>query len=116
MIGGYLGARYTNRFKESNLKRLIELVLIVVVFTMFFRVDDIITREESLLARLSLLSTKTDSEILMTGISGQHVMKAAEFIGYEIKENTELAEFLVNPLLLGRGLFLSFHLLDLSQL
>jgi uncharacterized protein len=38
MIGGYLGARYTNRFKESNLKRLIGLVLILVAFTMFFRI------------------------------------------------------------------------------
>jgi uncharacterized protein len=38
MIGGYLGARYTNRFKESNLKRLIGLVLVIVAFTMFLRV------------------------------------------------------------------------------
>ena len=38
MTGGYLGAKYTNRFKESNLKHLIGLVLIVVAITMFFRV------------------------------------------------------------------------------
>jgi uncharacterized membrane protein YfcA len=37
MIGGYLGARYTNRFSERSLKRLIGLVLIVVA-TMFLRV------------------------------------------------------------------------------
>jgi uncharacterized membrane protein YfcA len=36
--GAMIGARYTNRFKESNLKRLIGLVLIVVAITMFFRV------------------------------------------------------------------------------
>ena len=38
MMGGYLGARYTNRFSERNLKRIIGLVLIVVAATMFFRV------------------------------------------------------------------------------
>jgi uncharacterized protein len=37
MIGGYVGARYTNRFSERNLKRLIALVLVVVAFTMFLR-------------------------------------------------------------------------------
>jgi uncharacterized protein len=35
---GYLGARNTNRFKESNLKCLIGLVLLVVAITMFFRI------------------------------------------------------------------------------
>lgn len=43
MIGGYLGARYTNRFSEMNLKRLIGLVLIVVAFTMFFRAFQLVT-------------------------------------------------------------------------
>lgn len=38
MIGGYLGARYTNRFSERSLKRIIGLVLIVVSATMFVRV------------------------------------------------------------------------------
>ncbi|HZD35922.1 MAG TPA: sulfite exporter TauE/SafE family protein [Nitrososphaeraceae archaeon] len=38
MIGGYLGARYTNRFSERSLKRIIGLVLIVVAAIMFFRV------------------------------------------------------------------------------
>jgi uncharacterized protein len=38
MIGGYLGARYTNRFSERGLKRIIGLVLIVVAITMFLRV------------------------------------------------------------------------------
>jgi len=38
MIGGYLGARYTNRFSERSLKRIIGLVLIVVAATMFLRV------------------------------------------------------------------------------
>lgn len=38
MIGGYLGARYTDRFSERNLKRIIGLVLIVVAATMFLRV------------------------------------------------------------------------------
>lgn len=38
MIGGYLGARYTNRFSERSLKRVIGLVLIVVAATMFLGV------------------------------------------------------------------------------
>jgi uncharacterized membrane protein YfcA len=38
MIGGYLGARYTNRFSERSLKRIIGLVLIVVAATMLLRV------------------------------------------------------------------------------
>jgi hypothetical protein len=38
MIGGYLGARCTNRFSERSLKRIIGLVLIVVAATMFVRV------------------------------------------------------------------------------
>jgi uncharacterized membrane protein YfcA len=37
MIGGYVGARYTNRFSDRNLKRIIALVLVVVAFTMFLR-------------------------------------------------------------------------------
>ena len=43
MIGGYLGARYTNRFSERSLKRLIGIVLIVVVITMFLRVFELTT-------------------------------------------------------------------------
>jgi uncharacterized membrane protein YfcA len=38
MIGGYLGARYTNFFSERSLKRVIGLVLIVVGATMFLGV------------------------------------------------------------------------------
>lgn len=38
MIGGYLGARYTNRFSDTSLKRIIGIVLIVVAITMFLRV------------------------------------------------------------------------------
>ncbi len=38
MIGGYLGARYTSRFSERTLKRLIGLVLIVVAAIMFLHV------------------------------------------------------------------------------
>jgi uncharacterized membrane protein YfcA len=38
MMGGYLGARYTNRFNERSLKHIIGLVLIVVAAAMFFRV------------------------------------------------------------------------------
>jgi uncharacterized membrane protein YfcA len=38
MLGGYLGARYTKRFGERTLKRIIGLVLIVVAATMFLRV------------------------------------------------------------------------------
>jgi uncharacterized membrane protein YfcA len=38
MFGGYLGAKYTNRFSERSLKHLIGLVLIVVAATIFFRV------------------------------------------------------------------------------
>jgi hypothetical protein len=49
MIGGYLGARYTNRLSERSLKRLIGLVLIVVAATMFLRVfglgaDSLVTK------------------------------------------------------------------------
>jgi len=43
MVGGYLGARYTNRFSEKSLKRLIGIVLIVVAFTMFLRVFEMTT-------------------------------------------------------------------------
>jgi uncharacterized protein len=37
MLGGYLGARYTNRFSEKTLKHIIAIVLIVVAITMFLR-------------------------------------------------------------------------------
>lgn len=37
MVGGYLGARYTNRFSDRSLKRIIGIVLIVVAITMFLR-------------------------------------------------------------------------------
>jgi uncharacterized membrane protein YfcA len=38
MIGGYLGAKYTNRFSDTNLKRIIGLVLIIVAVSMLLRV------------------------------------------------------------------------------
>jgi uncharacterized membrane protein YfcA len=38
MIGAYLGARYTNRFSDSNLKLIIGIVLVVVAVFMFWRV------------------------------------------------------------------------------
>jgi uncharacterized membrane protein YfcA len=38
MIGGYLGARYTNRFGDRSLKRIIGIVLVVVAITMFLQV------------------------------------------------------------------------------
>jgi uncharacterized protein len=37
MLGGYIGARYTNRFSEKNLKRIIGIVLIAVVVSMLSR-------------------------------------------------------------------------------
>ncbi len=37
MMGGYLGARYTNRFSERGLKRIIGMALIIVAITMFIR-------------------------------------------------------------------------------
>lgn len=43
MIGGYLGARYTNRFSEGSLKRMIGIVLIVVAITMFSSVFNLTT-------------------------------------------------------------------------
>lgn len=43
IIGGYLGARYTNRFSERSLKRLIGMVLVVVAVTMFLRVFELTT-------------------------------------------------------------------------
>jgi hypothetical protein len=43
MLGGYLGARYTNRFSDTSLKRIIGIVLIVVAITMFLRVFQITT-------------------------------------------------------------------------
>jgi uncharacterized membrane protein YfcA len=42
MIGAYLGARYTNRFSDSNLKLIIGIVLVVVAVFMFWRVSVII--------------------------------------------------------------------------
>ena len=38
MLGGYLGARYTNRFDDSSLKFMIGLVLVLVAIFMFFQV------------------------------------------------------------------------------
>jgi uncharacterized membrane protein YfcA len=38
MIGGYIGAKYTNRFSDVTLKRIIGVVLIVVALTMFWLV------------------------------------------------------------------------------
>lgn len=38
MLGGYIGARYTNRFSERNLKRIIGIVLIAVVVSMLSRI------------------------------------------------------------------------------
>ena len=43
MIGGYLGARYTNRFSDTSLKRIIGIMLIVVAITMFLRAFQITT-------------------------------------------------------------------------
>jgi uncharacterized membrane protein YfcA len=37
MAGGYIGARYTNRFNTRTLKMLIGIVLILVAITMFLR-------------------------------------------------------------------------------
>ena len=37
MMGGYLGAQYTNRFSERGLKRIIGMVLIIVAITIFIR-------------------------------------------------------------------------------
>jgi uncharacterized membrane protein YfcA len=42
MIGGYLGARYTNRFSDRSLKRIIGIVLIIVAITMFLRAFELI--------------------------------------------------------------------------
>jgi uncharacterized membrane protein YfcA len=41
IIGGYIGARYINRLSETNIKRIIGLVLIIVAITMFWRVFDL---------------------------------------------------------------------------
>lgn len=43
MIGGYLEARYTNRFSGRSLKHTIGLVLIIVAVTMFLRVFELTT-------------------------------------------------------------------------
>jgi uncharacterized membrane protein YfcA len=43
MLGGYIGARYTNRFSDTGLKGIIGIVLIVVAITMFLRVFQITT-------------------------------------------------------------------------
>jgi uncharacterized membrane protein YfcA len=37
MVGGYIGARYTNRFNARTLKMLIGIVLVLVAITMFLR-------------------------------------------------------------------------------
>jgi uncharacterized protein len=42
MIGGYIGARYTNRFSDRSLKRIIGIVLIIVGITMFLRAFELI--------------------------------------------------------------------------
>ena len=42
MLGGYIGASFTHRFSERNLKRIIGIFLIVVAITMFVRVVTII--------------------------------------------------------------------------
>jgi uncharacterized membrane protein YfcA len=42
MVDGYLGAGFTHRFSERNLKRIIGIVLIVVAITMFIRVISIL--------------------------------------------------------------------------
>jgi uncharacterized protein len=47
ILGGYIGARYTNRFSDISLKRMIGLVLIVVAITMFFRVFQITTHTQT---------------------------------------------------------------------
>ena len=52
MIGGYIGARYTNRFSDTSLKRIIGIVLILVAITMFLRVFQINTY-----CRIRLLSS-----------------------------------------------------------
>jgi hypothetical protein len=41
MLGGYIGAKYTNRFSDTGLRRIIGIVLIVVAITMFLRVFQI---------------------------------------------------------------------------
>jgi uncharacterized protein len=41
MIGGYVGARYTNRFSNKSLKQIIGLVLIIVAITMFLRAFEV---------------------------------------------------------------------------
>jgi len=38
MLGGYIGARYTNRFSERNLKLIIGIVLMAVAITMLWRI------------------------------------------------------------------------------
>jgi uncharacterized protein len=43
MIGAYIVARYTNRFNDTSLKRIIGIVLIVVAITMFLRVFEVST-------------------------------------------------------------------------
>jgi uncharacterized protein len=42
MVGGYLGARYTNRFSQRTLKRMIGLVLVAVAFAMFFQAFELV--------------------------------------------------------------------------
>jgi uncharacterized protein len=43
MLGGFIGARYTNRFSDTSLKRIIGIVLFAVAITMFLRAFQITT-------------------------------------------------------------------------
>jgi uncharacterized membrane protein YfcA len=43
MLGGYIGAKYTDRFSDTGLKRIIGIVLIAVAITMLLRVFQITT-------------------------------------------------------------------------
>jgi uncharacterized membrane protein YfcA len=38
MVGGYIGASFTQHFSERNLKRIIGMVLMVVAVTIFTRI------------------------------------------------------------------------------
>ena len=42
MIGGYIGAKYTNRFSASTLRLLIGIVLVVVAVIMFLKAANFI--------------------------------------------------------------------------
>jgi uncharacterized membrane protein YfcA len=41
-ISGYIGARFTNRFSDRSLRRIIGIVLIIVAVTIYWRVFDLI--------------------------------------------------------------------------